>query len=235
MVVATADAGKTQAEIPLRFGKAQLGGNAAALVPDLHQVIADGIGVFVRRHAVLTDDAVIRVVVPIQRALQMRIPDRTLDAAPVWSAGVDGVLHQPIHRAERLAMRAAVTFFAGDQQQIARLPQRVVVLVISAVVGERQPVQAIEHALADLIRDADIARPASIYALAQRRAIGGVVVVHMGVTRQPAADGRCADGGFLACLGGQGRLCGVLRGAAGAEQQGQKGEIAHDDDPVERE
>ena len=76
------------------------------------------------------------------RVLRVHVPDRLLEVAVLRRAGRVGAVDQFVGRAVHVGVRRPVRLLAGDEDELVRRPQRIPVLVVRAVVRERQEAEA---------------------------------------------------------------------------------------------
>ena len=189
VIVGSAGDAATEAAVPAGFGVVDLGIRRAGAVPYLNGVDADRAGVVVRS-AVAVQLAVIRVRRAPGSALGVRVPQRLLHDPHAALPRRHGALHDAVDGAQHRRVRTAVGFLAWHQQQLARLPQRIVMLVVGAVIGQRHEGQPHQLTFQDLAGDGEIARRTLADGLAQEAAVGRMVVVNVRIAVQPLQLGR---------------------------------------------
>jgi len=189
VIVGSAGDAAAEAAVPARLGVVDLGIRGAGAVPHLDGVDADRAGVVVGR-AIAVQLAVIRVRRAPGSALGVRVPQRLLHDLHAALPRRHRALHDAVDGAQHRRVRAAVGFLARHQQQLARLPQRIVLLVVGAVIGQRHEGQPHQLAFQDLPGDGEIAGGTLADGLAQEAAVGGMVVVNVRIAVQPLQLGR---------------------------------------------
>ena len=180
VIVAGTDDTETETRVPAVLDVVDFTLDIRGAVPDLDQIDADRVGARVR-HAVVVDLAIIGMRGDPDRALAVREPDRFLQNAAVRLAFDARVLIDHVDRAVHRRMRTAVGLLAGDQQQAARLPQRVIVLIVRAVIGDRQKIQPGVFRLADDVVERHVAGRGVVAKLTAEAAVGRVIgmLVHV--------------------------------------------------------